>query len=138
MVFMVRYIFGIGHSMVIGHLGLGHFFRHSLFVIDSSFGLRNSSFAVFSYCLLAYFSKIILRPVPCFWLGRSFCLFFCGSIRPGQLGVFFAIRVARRSRLATDLGYSRPCCCVPDSLSGCPQRSVSPCCTRGRKAALSH
>ncbi len=38
---------GIGFSMVIGYLGLGHFFRHSLFVIDSSFGLRNSSFAVF-------------------------------------------------------------------------------------------
>ena len=38
--------------MVIGHLGIG-FFHYSEFVIDSSFGFRNSSFAVFliAYCL---------------------------------------------------------------------------------------
>ena len=50
------WVFGIGHSMVIGYLGLGHFFRNSLFDIDSSFGFRNSSFAVFSiaYLPIAY------------------------------------------------------------------------------------
>jgi len=30
--------------MVIGYLGLGHFFRYLAFVIDSAFGLRYSSF----------------------------------------------------------------------------------------------
>jgi len=45
----------IGFSMVIGYLGLGHFFRHLAFVIDSAFGLRYSSFDVI--CSTALYHK---------------------------------------------------------------------------------
>ena len=49
---------GIGHSMVIGYLVIGHWsfsvIHHSEFVIDSSFGFRNSEFAISPICLFAY------------------------------------------------------------------------------------
>ena len=65
---VIPWVLGVGHSMGIGywsfngHWVFGHwvFFPHSDFEIDSSFGFRNSTFAVFPYLPIPYF------PIACF------------------------------------------------------------------------
>ena len=60
---VIPWVLGVGHSMGIGywsfngHWVFGHwvFFPHSDFEIDSSFGFRNSTFAVFPYLPIPYF-----------------------------------------------------------------------------------